>query len=251
MERQSKPTAASWLLLLLSAALVAAGGLAARQTIARWTRRQLVAQETRRIRELAEPQAVARLQALENLDAEAIGIVVPVLADQRETVAIAAARTLSRLVDRWRHLRTDESSPRVAALASELAAIAPRMAPDRRRWAHDLATRLLVWPLDEPFAASGQTWADCESILRLPLAEEPEIRLAAVPDETPQLVDVPPAEPFMPELPATLPAAAEPAAAEPRFYGRPLEPGRLIDASRERPVEPQQLLPPRAMKIEG
>jgi len=54
------------------------------------------------------------------------------------------------------------------------------------------------------------------------------------------------------EISATpAPLAEQVAPMEPKFYGKPLEPEHLIDASRERPEEPRQLRRPRAMKIEG
>jgi hypothetical protein len=106
--------------------------------------------------------------------------------------------------------------------------------------------------------------ADCEAVLRLPVADEGELRIAAVPTlPNLQPAEPQPTEPTRPSLPpspqapievvAPLPVLApQPApTAAPPFYGRPREPERLIDASRERPEEPRQLRRPKALKLEG
>jgi hypothetical protein len=204
-----------------------------------------------RMESLSEPQAARRVRELALLDQDAPAALVPLVADERAAVADAAAATIDRLVADWNGLPAAEVAPRIAALAHELAAAAPQLPVERRAWAHALATRLLVWPLGATID-SGQIVADCETVLRLPIEEAGEIRLAAAErtiEAEPVEIASPP--PLAPELPATLPAApsTEPDPVIPRVYG-PVEPGRLIDASKERPIQPKQFLPPRAMKIE-
>jgi hypothetical protein len=89
-------------------------------------------------------------------------------------------------------------------------------------------------------------------VLRLPVPEETEVRLAAAERSVEaDVLEVNAPPPLAHDLPGTLPAASSPEDPPiPRIYG-PVEPGRLIDASKERPERPKQFLPPRAMKIEG
>jgi hypothetical protein len=172
-------------------------------------------------------------------------------------VADAAVFAIDRLATDWSRLKRDESTPRIALLASELAAIAPKLPGERRRWAQALATRLVIWPLNDA-AVSGQVVADCETVLRLPVDEGTAVDYVAVrvaaaertfePDTVEVAAPPPPAH----ELPGSLPAVILPESEPtiPRVYGA-VEPGRLPDASQERPVRPKQFLPPRAMKIDG
>jgi hypothetical protein len=94
----------------------------------------------------------------------------------------------------------------------------------------------------------------------LPVSVTDEPRLAARPTPAeraivkPAPIAAPPVRSIPPAATAPLaapPVEAPPSASPPPFYGRPAEPERLIDASRERPEEPRQIRPPRAIKIEG
>ncbi len=246
---QQRSPLARWLMLALAAGIVAAAALVARDQISRWTRHRLRDQYAARIAALPEARAAAQVHQLTELDADAPAVLIPLLADRRDRVARAAEQTLVQLVDQWQHLPGEQSSPRLARLARELATTAPSLSETRRRAAHDLAARLLVCSLDPQSASAAQVVADCESVLRLSHTRASEIRVAAAPTPAaplPAAVVAPPAQPI------PVAAVREPLPpAEPKFYGTPLEPERLIDASRERPEEPRQLRRPRATKIEG
>jgi hypothetical protein len=243
------------LLIVLAAVIVAGAGLGARYGLSYWTRRQLVAQHGRRIATLDEPAAARAVRELVALDHDAPRVLVPLLTDQRPAVAAAAGQTLEQLFANWSRLRTPDAAPRVALLARELAAIGPKLSPHQRRAAHNLAMQLIVWPLDAETGSRGQVVADCEVVLRLPLAAGDEPRIAAAPQREPSPPQESPDQsppPLATELPAPLPAANQPPfdPDAPRVFG-PVEPERLIDASQERPERPKQFLPPRALKIEG
>ena len=246
----------SWLVWVLAVVVVVGSGLVVRGWLSDWTQRQLRERQVRRIQALPEAQAAALVRQLFQLDQQAPAVLVPLLADQRSAVADAAAFAIDRLVADWTRLKRDESTPRIAMLASELAAVAPKLPGERRRWAQALATRLVIWPLNDA-VVSGQVVADCETVLRLPRDEGTDVdnitvRVAAA-ERTigPDAVEVA-APPLAHELPGALPAATSPESEPtiPRVYGT-VEPGRLPDASQERPVRPKQFLPPRAMKIDG
>ena len=170
------------------------------------------------------------------------------------------AKCLADLLTRWESLSADQSAPRVGRLARALAAIAPHVPPSRRRELHDLAARVLVWPLDADGVNAPQVLADCEAILRVPLRSEDEVRIAARPAVTPiapvatapEAVEAapPPSDPT-PVAPVTPIVESPPPSEPPSFYGQPSEPERLIDASRERAEEPRQIRPPKAIKIDG
>jgi hypothetical protein len=243
------------LLIVLAAVIVAGAGLAARYGLGHWTRRQLVAQHGRRIAALDEPAAARAARQLVTLDEDAPRVLVPLLADQRPAVALAAGQALEHLLANWSRLRTPAAAPRVALLARELAAAAPKLSGDQRRTAHNLALQLVVWPLDPETSSRGQVVADCELVLRLPLTGSDEPRIAAAQEREPSLPLDPPEQsppPLATALPAPLPAANQPPfdPDAPRVFG-PVEPERLLDASQERPERPKQFLPPRALKIEG
>jgi hypothetical protein len=246
---QQRSPLARWLWLALAAGIVAAAALVARDQISRWTRHALRDQYAARIAKLPEVQATVLVHQLAALDGDAPAVLIPLLADPRDDVARAAEQTLVQLVDQWQHLPGEQSAPPLARLARELAMTAPSLTETRRRAAHDLAARLLVCSLDPQNVSAAQIVADCESVLRLQHTRASEIRVAAAPAPLaplPAPVIAPPAQPI------PVPAVEEPLLpAEPKFYGTPLEPERLIDASRERAEEPRQLRPPRATKIEG
>jgi hypothetical protein len=252
-------------LLLAGAALAAALVVAGQQAARRRSIEHSQSHSSRAIAALPERAAAQHVHDLLSLDVEALPILVPLLADQRPLVADAAHEALADLLARWQRLPPGESSPRVARLARELAVLSPDLAESRRRTAHDLAARVLVWPLDPSAANAPQVVADCEAVLRLPASVTDEPRVAARPTPAqPAIVKpalagpAPAAAPPVRSIPpvATAPLAAPlveapPPASPPPFYGRPAEPERLIDASRERPEEPRQIRPPRAIKIEG
>ena len=240
-----------WLATVLAGAVLAAGGVAARGPLREWTRGHLRERHLQRIAALIEPQAAAAVRQAIELDVDAPSVLAPLLMDERPAVVEAAGEAIDRLLADWGRLPAEESSSRVEALAHELAIVAPKLAEDRRRWLHLLATRLVLWPLVGDVADRGQVVADCEALMRLPVPSEPELRVAATARPlVARDADHVEAPALLPDLPSTLPAAAAPAEEPvlPRVYG-PVEPGRMIDASREQPSVPKQFLPPRAMKI--
>jgi hypothetical protein len=242
----------SWLLWTLATVVVIGAALVVRERLRDWTTSELSDRLVRRIAALSEERAVAEVRELAALDADAPVLLLPLLADQREPVAASAREAVDRLVDDWRRVGGAQAAPRVARLARELAAIAPRLPEKHVSWAQSLAERLLIWPTSDP-ELSASIIGDCEIVLRLPSPEASEVRLAAA-ERTiePDVVEVAPPPPLAPELPGTMPAASAPQSESiiPRVYG-PVEPARLPDASQERPERPKQFLPPRAMRIDG
>ncbi len=243
----------NWALWTLATVVVIGAALVVRGRLHDWTERQLRERLVQQIASLPEDRAVARVRRLVGLDADAPALLVPLLSDKREALAASAREAIDLLVDDWRRTRGNEAAPRIARLASELASAAPRLPEKHVSWAQSLAERLLVWPTSDA-ESSARIIGDCEIVLRLPAPEAAnEVRVGAA-ERTiePEIVEVAPPPMLSAELPAALPAATLPESEPimPRVYG-PVEPGRLPDASQERPERPKQFLPPRALKIDG
>ncbi len=251
-----------WWLLLAGVAIAIALAVGLQVVVRRNVVRHAQATAAEAIASLPQRAAAAKVRELLALDAEAIGTIVPLLADNRDAVADAARDAIADLLTRWEPLAPTQSSPKVERLARELAAIAPHVPASRRQELHDLVARVLVWPVDADSANAPQVLADCESVLRLPLLEGDDVRVAALPatepSSEPAIVPQKPAEIAVP-MPTSLPPPASPptlvevplSPEPPPFYGQPIEPERLIDASRERAEEPRQIRPPKAIKIDG
>jgi hypothetical protein len=251
-----------WWLLFVSVAIAVALAVGLQVVVRRNVVRHTQTTAAQAIASLPQRAAAAKVRELLALDAEAINTIVPLLADKREPVADAAHDAIADLLTRWEPLAPRQSSPKIERLARELAAIAPHVPASRRQELHGLAARVLVWPVDADSASAPQVLADCEAVLRLPLLKEDDVRVATLPAAepgfVPAMVTQEPAEAAVP-VPAIVPQPApSPTLVEaplspepPPFYGRPTEPERLIDASRERAEEPRQIRPPKAIKIDG
>ena len=241
---------------LLATCLVIATALVVRGRLRDWTEHRLDQRLAWRIQSLPEDQAAALVRTLADVDGRAHSQLVPLLMDNRQQVALAAREAVDQWLFECRSLPADDAATCISELASELAAVGPKLPRESVPWAQSLATRLLNWPLGDPLR-SAEVTRDCEVVLRLVAPEPDEIRIAAI-DATGErdfeLPDMqpPPMSPVPDELPGTIPPAttSEADPAIPRVYG-PVEPGRLPGASEERPERPKQFLPPRAMRIDG
>ena len=86
------------------------------------------------------------------------------LTSDRAAVRNASHRVLLEEVDRWELLSESAIAPRLESLAKGLAENAPRMDAESRRFAADLALRLLLWP-HEADGRPSPWLADCEAVL--------------------------------------------------------------------------------------
>lgn len=90
---------------------------------------------------------------------------VSALKDERPQVAAEARLVLSEELDQWQVLPARDASRRLALLASELARGIEGCSPTTRRLASDLATRVLLWPVDASAIDQQQLIGDCERVL--------------------------------------------------------------------------------------
>ena len=209
-----------WLLIALLAGATFLGGNLARQHLLKVARQRLVQKFVDRIAAFSESDAARLVRQLAQNPDEWLEVLVVASCDDRDEVSTTAQRQLSDIVHAWSLLPTAESTPRCAALASLLAHHAPSLSPNRRVFVHSLALRLIAWPIDSRHIDSSSYIADCHLILDLPIADEPQVRIAAAPEPPfqPALEPLPPqpallhsdtTEPTPPGLlPQPLPATA-------------------------------------------
>ena len=143
-------------------ALVAVPGLRPRDHLVAGWRRELQA--------LPDELLLPRLRQIASLGDDGVAILVETLGSERESVAAAARTTLEDQMIRWQMLRSQQSSPKVAELARRLAQQVGQFGPAGRRFAADLATRILAWPVDRQAIDSTRLVADCEAVLRMSAA---------------------------------------------------------------------------------
>lgn len=87
------------------------------------------------------------------------------LKHENSAIAAEARSVLSEELDRWQLLDSPDAARRLAALARELAQGIEGCSPTTRRLASDLATRILLWPVDAQAIDQQQLIGDCERVL--------------------------------------------------------------------------------------
>jgi len=122
------------------------------------------------------------------------------LAHARPEVQQAARQHLTLELDSWRELESAESSQRVDQMSRWLQAALPELSLSGRRFAGNLATEMLVWPLDEEQVDPVQVVMRCEAILRSRLES------GVLPQEP---MPEPPSEPNPPSDSTSLPGVTE------------------------------------------
>jgi hypothetical protein len=113
----------------------------------------------------SEAEVLTYVRRMTALGEEGIAATVRLLASERDCEAESAEAALREQVDRWRLLPRAESQPRVLHLAKVLSSQAASLPPRRRRYAADLATRLLLWPAADA-AGAEELLTHCERTLR-------------------------------------------------------------------------------------
>ena len=99
-------------------------------------------------------------------DAAQIEFLASLIGDERPPLRLAARETLAARFERWGTLPSQQSTPLVAQLARQLAAMGESLPDDSRPFAADLATRLMLWPVPADSPLDDQIVADCQKALR-------------------------------------------------------------------------------------
>lgn len=124
----------------------------------------------RQLDTVPDEQAAILLSQVAELGEPGIPVLVEALGSERESVARAGKHALLDQLDRWRILRARASSPKLAVLAEALADRVGQFGPTARHDAADLATRILLWPLDSRVVDRSRVIGCCEKVFQATMA---------------------------------------------------------------------------------
>jgi len=151
---------------LVATLALAAGLLATAVGLARYCPQFAAERYRRQLETVPEAEAGRLLAQAARLEAAGIPVLVEAMGSRRTAVAAAGRQALLDELSRWQLLRARDSSPRLAILAEALAERVDQFPPAARRVAAQLATEILLWPLDETKADRGRVLACCEKVVR-------------------------------------------------------------------------------------
>jgi HEAT repeat protein len=112
-----------------------------------------------------ESEVDAQLRQIAELGDAGLPVLAGALGSDRKCVREAARRLLIEQVDRWELLPAATSSAKLSMLAHSLAESVPRFDWVTRKFAADLAMRILHWPHRGDQVERVSLLADCEAIL--------------------------------------------------------------------------------------
>lgn len=150
-----------FLLLAITASLLAVLALATEYSPTLLARRLQHALET-----LPHEEVPRQMKQLSSLGDAGMAVLVAALGSQRQAVAQAAHEELQTQVNRWRMRDSSESSRKVAGLVHELAQHVGRYNREAQLVAADLATQVLLWPIDKQTVDYDRLTDDCKLVLR-------------------------------------------------------------------------------------
>ena len=107
-----------------------------------------------------------RLEQIAALGEQSFPTLVSALHSERQIVAQTAASVLRQELAEWERRSSAETSRIVAELAHELAGHSVRPGPYSGSASIQLATRLLLWPIDRELIDGQRLVADCELIIQ-------------------------------------------------------------------------------------
>ena len=168
-----------------------------------------------KLNQVSDDRVSVLLASVAKLGEPGIPVLVEAFGSQRESVARAGKQILTEEVSRWELLSSPEASRRLAILAESLADRIDQFGPTAKSDAAELATRILLWPLDDKSVDRGRVAQWCDRILRV---SAPERRLLDAHHRsggvTHLLVGGDSAETYAANLEQSMLAAAEPGAAD-------------------------------------
>jgi len=153
--------------ILLLALLIAVGLIAVVVLGLRgWLDRFIAQHWQDRLNSVTDDRAPLLLGQAAALGDAGIPVLVEALGSRRESVARAGKRALLEELDRWEMLSPADASPKLALLAKALADHVDDFGLTARADAAQLATRILLWPLDRQAVDRQQVIGWCETVLR-------------------------------------------------------------------------------------
>ncbi len=113
----------------------------------------------------SDQQAEQRLREIAELDEAGVPTLVALLASDRVILRDGSRALILEAIEHWELLTPEAAAPKLAGLARALAKNAPQFEARDRRFAADLATRLIDWPSGAGSPNRDQLLADCETVL--------------------------------------------------------------------------------------
>lgn len=105
------------------------------------------------------------LQQLRLLGDEGLRSLVRAIGSEREEVSQSATRIVHEQLEDWREIPSDQSSPRVLALATLLAQNVDAFDVTARRNAAQIANKILLWPIDRNVVDGSEIVDHCARVL--------------------------------------------------------------------------------------
>jgi HEAT repeat protein len=158
--------------LVLFLGLIMAAGMVALVVGPRGHFGRLMAEHWRaKLNQVPDDRLPVLLDGVAELGEPGIPVLVEAFGSQRESVAREGKQRLLEEVSRWELLSSPEASRRLAILAESLADQIDQFGPTAKSDAAELATRILLWPLDDKSVDRGRVAQWCDRILRVSAPE--------------------------------------------------------------------------------
>jgi hypothetical protein len=125
----------------------------------------LAARWQARLAELPDAQLEPELRRIAALGDAGIPVLVRAIASPREVLAASARNALLDELTRWELLPPARAKAKLAILAEALSNMASNFDPPARRFAADLAMRILHWPHEDGDPNRPALLAHCEAVL--------------------------------------------------------------------------------------
>ena len=152
--------------------LIMAAGMVALVAGLRGQSAQFMAEHWRaKLNQVPDDRVSVLLESVAELGEPGIPVLVEAFGSQRESVARAGKQILIEEVSRWELLSSADASRRLAILAESLADRIEQFGPTARSDAAELATRILLWPLDDKSVDRGRVAQWCDRVLRVSAGE--------------------------------------------------------------------------------
>jgi len=162
------------LLWILGALLLASAALLSLQKVPGLRPSHLLARHWQRgLADVADERVADQLRKIAGLGEAGVPVLVEAIGSDRQSVSQAARLVLRDRIDEWQLQTASSSSGKIALLARQLARYVGQFSPAARREAADLATRILLWPVDGNVVDRGRLVSDCETVLRAAAADRP------------------------------------------------------------------------------
>ncbi|HEV2968348.1 MAG TPA: HEAT repeat domain-containing protein [Pirellulales bacterium] len=134
-----------------------------------------------RLAELPDDQIEPQLRQIAELGDAGVHVLTAMLESPREAIRGAARATLIEEVGRWELLPAEGAMEKLTVLAHSLVESSARFDSSNRRFAADMALRMIQWPLQAgDDARRNALLADCEAVLALCASPRPAPFAAAL-----------------------------------------------------------------------